>query len=50
METQIQPIINQFAQIIEYVVPLAITLGLTQWLVKFVLNMITGYNINRNIF
>lgn len=35
-------IIEQIGDITAYVLPIAITLGLTQWLVRFVLNCITG--------
>lgn len=44
------PIIEQFGQIIELVLPLAVTMGLSTWLIRFVLSCITGDYQNRKFF
>lgn len=42
MQATIQTIMEQFSNIIEFITPLAITLGLAQWLIRFILSAILG--------
>lgn len=42
MQLDYQLILDQFGDIVQMVLPLAITLGLCQWVVRFVLNAFLG--------